>query len=183
MEFNKILHKTLKWEGGYVNDESDRGGATKYGITIKTLQALNEDINEDGRVDIEDIHDLTIDQASDIYHNVYYLKPKFQLLPDELQSVVFDMGVNHGPSRSVRILQRVINVCGFYNIEVDGGIGPITVKATENTNNEMGHYFINAICDERQNFYNEIVRRNPSQEKFIRGWTNRNNDFRVHVRG
>ena len=179
MEFANILEKTMKWEGGFVNDEHDRGGATKFGITLKTLQAINEDIDEDGKVDIDDIHQLTPDHAFNIYNRYYFQKPKFHLLPDVIQPVVFDMGVNHGPSRSTRILQKVINTAGFVLIEVDGGIGPITIRAAEITSLRMGHYFINALCDERQNFYNAIVARDPGQKRFIQGWTNRNNDFRV----
>jgi lysozyme family protein len=179
MSFDKILKKTMKWEGGFVNDVHDRGGATKYGITLGTIQALNEDIDQDGRVDINDIHKLTIKQASSIYERVYFMRPKFHLLPQTIQPVVFDMGVNHGPSRAVKILQKVINTAGITTIEVDGGIGPITIRAADHTNARMGHFFINALCDERQNFYDAIVANDPSQKRFIRGWTNRNNDFRV----
>lgn len=179
MEFSQVLKKTLRWEGGFVNDEHDRGGATKYGITIVTLRALNEDIDEDGRISINDIHELTKEQATDIYEKVYFTKPKIHLLPEGLQPVMFDMAVNHGPSRAVKILQRVVNLSGLATIEVDGGIGPVTVRAADKTYRQMGHYMINALCDERQNFYNGIVMRDPSQERFIRGWTNRNNDFRI----
>jgi len=181
MQFADILKKTLKWEGGFVNDVHDRGGATKYGITIVTLRALNEDIDEDGRITVDDIQDLTIEQAKSIYERAYFIKPKFNLLPDALQPVMFDMGVNHGPSRATRILQQVINLVGLATIEVDGGIGPVTVRAADTSYRRMGHYMINALCDARQNFYNGIVLRDPSQERFIRGWTNRNNDFRVIV--
>lgn len=181
MEFSLILQKTLKWEGGFVDDEFDRGGATKFGITIKTLEAINEDIDEDGRITVNDIRELTLEQATSIYERIYFRKPKFHLLPDVIQPVVFDMGVNHGPSRAVKILQTVINTAGLMVIEVDGGIGPVTVRAAEATYAAMGHYFINAICDERQNFYDRIVARDPSQKRFIRGWTNRNNDFRVRA--
>ena len=33
MNFNKIIEKVLEHEGGYVNDPTDLGGETKYGIT------------------------------------------------------------------------------------------------------------------------------------------------------
>ena len=35
-EFNRAVKKVLHHEGGYVNDPSDPGGETKYGISNKS---------------------------------------------------------------------------------------------------------------------------------------------------
>ena len=38
--FEKCLKQVLKWEGGYVNDPDDNGGATNMGITQYTYNAF-----------------------------------------------------------------------------------------------------------------------------------------------
>lgn len=181
MEFESILKKTLTWEGGFSDDPYDRGGATKFGITIGTLRSLQEDLDKDGSITIEDVRSLTLEKAVAIYKEHYFQKPKFHLLPDAIQPVVFDMGVNHGPNRATKILQHVINQSGAAQISEDGDLGKITARAADLVYQQMGHYLINALCDERQAFYNRIVANNPNQAKFINGWTNRTNDFRVTV--
>ena len=181
MDFDQILKKTLQWEGGFSDDADDRGGATKFGITIGTLRALHEDLDKDGAITVEDVRSLTLEKATEIYRRHYFIEPKFHLLPEAIQPIMFDMGVNHGPGRATRMLQHVINQAGFAQISEDGDLGKITIRASDIAYENMGHYLINALCDERQAFYNRIVANNPSQEKFIRGWTNRTNDFRVTI--
>lgn len=181
MQFEHILKKTLTWEGGFSDDPVDHGGATKYGITIGTLRSLGEDINQDGTIDKADVKNLTVERATAIYEEHYYRGPRINLLPEAIQPVVFDMAVNHGPKRAARILQSVINQSGIAHIAEDGAIGTITARAADKVSQEMGHHFIHALCDERQSFYRRIVAGNPSQKKFINGWTNRTNDFRVDI--
>ena len=36
--FNKIIEVVIGHEGGYVNDPTDLGGETKYGITKRFIQ-------------------------------------------------------------------------------------------------------------------------------------------------
>ena len=52
--FNEIIEKVLEHEGGYVNDPTDLGGETKYGITKRFYPNV-------------DIKNLTIEQAKEIY--------------------------------------------------------------------------------------------------------------------
>lgn len=38
-DVNKLAPFILKWEGGFVNDPDDLGGATNMGVTIGTYEA------------------------------------------------------------------------------------------------------------------------------------------------
>ena len=75
------------------------------------------------------------------------------------------MCVNMGRSRAVKILQESANNKGK-NISVDGGMGPMTLKAIENVELERVRAF-------RVKYYADLVTRKPDLEKFYFGWFRR----------
>ena len=60
---NDIAEEIFKADGGFVNDPDDPGGPTNYSVTLKTLQRLGYDLNQDGRVDNADLWQLSPEQA------------------------------------------------------------------------------------------------------------------------
>lgn len=66
--FLHALAFVLAREGGYVNDPTDKGGETKYGISDKRdgLADGKADVDGDGKPDTR-IKDLTEEQAGQIY--------------------------------------------------------------------------------------------------------------------
>ena len=95
--FNEIIEKVLEHEGGYVNDPTDRGGETKYGITKKFYPDV-------------DIKNLTLDQAKHIYHTDYWRRAKCDEIPPKLRHIYFDMTVNFGKRGAVKVLGPVGDV-------------------------------------------------------------------------
>ena len=85
---NDIAQEILKAEGGFVNDPDDPGGPTNYGVTLKTLKQLGNDLNQDGRVDIADLKQLSSTQAVQIFVQEYFYKPRIDKLPHMLLSCV-----------------------------------------------------------------------------------------------
>lgn len=176
---------TIEIEGGYVNDSADRGGPTKYGITQETLSRWRG-----RRVSASEVKALTRNEAYQIYEARYYIRPHIDMLPGAVQPVVYDWGVNSGPTRAVQYLQRLCNRVAseapevfpdYIDLVVDGVIGKVTAGAVESQYGVMGPYFINAYCDVRQKFYDDIIARDPSQRRFKNGWRNRCDSFRVPV--
>lgn len=90
-DFNKALKFVLKWEGGYSNDPRDPGGETKYGISKRSYPN-------------EDIKNMTLERAKEIYYQNYWLKAGCDDLPYPFNIVVFDTAVNMGRSRAIKFI-------------------------------------------------------------------------------
>ncbi len=121
--FKRSLKVVRRWEGGLVDHPSDPGGITKWGISLRFLRAIGMDVNGDGVINGQDIKSLTEEQVEKIYHDHFWAKCHCDFLPDSVSLAVFDCGVNQGPSRAKRFLQKALQV------KVDGLIGPITLAA------------------------------------------------------
>lgn len=177
MSLNPI-DQILIHEGGFVNDPDDKGGATNYGITISTLSDYL------GRAaTVEDVKNMSESTAREIYEKKYLQETSIYKLPrGHIRILALDLAVNHGPRRGIRLLQKTCNLTGLNpKISTDGILGPISIEAILNCNKYMGYYFSNMICDARDTFYRRIVKNNPSQSKFLKGWLNRSNSFRVYL--
>jgi lysozyme family protein len=116
--FDACLELVLAAEGGFVNHPADPGGATNLGITQRTLSEFRE-----AEVTVEDVRRLTRAEAREIYRARYWTPMRCADLPAGIDLMVFDFGVNAGPGRSVRLLQRHAGVAA------DGSVGPITLAA------------------------------------------------------
>ncbi len=150
----QIADEIVAREGGFVNDPDDPGGATKFGVTIHTMQRLGLDLDRDGAVTHRDVKVLTRAQAIDIFVDHYFERPRLGLLPQTVQASVFDMYVNAG-SQAVRILQNLLCQMGF-EVTVDGVIGPQTARATD------------AYGVARRNYYFRLADRRVSLRKYAR---------------
>ena len=117
--FEEIIKSVLKHEGGYVNDPDDAGGETNFGIAKRWYPNV-------------DIKNLTIEQAKKIYHTDYWRPSKCDEVPPQLRHIYFDMCVNFGRSGAVKVLQQAANSKNKDKIDVDGGMGPATLKAIQN---------------------------------------------------
>ena len=150
--FDEIIEQVLHHEGGYVNDPKDLGGETKYGITKRFYPELN-------------IKELTIEKAKQIYKQDYWDKNKVESLPQNLWHIYFDMCVNMGKRTAVKVLQRAAVNKGR-DIEVDGGLGPMTIGALKGVELDRVRAF-------RVKYYVDLITARPEQEKFYLGWFRR----------
>lgn len=80
-----LAAEIVQREGGYVNDPSDPGGATNFGVTIHTMRRLGLDLTGDGRVSEADVKRLSQAQAVDIFILHYFDKPRIVQLPNAMQ--------------------------------------------------------------------------------------------------
>jgi len=147
MNYDEAFEKVIDHEGGYVDDPSDPGGRTKYGISQRAYPD-------------EDIVNLTLERAKELYHKDYWLRSKADKLPAEIRYAHFDMAVNAGRGAAAKNLQRAARV------KVDGAIGPNTLLAASKVT-ISDYMFFRAV------HYMRITRRNANLAKFLGGWANR----------
>lgn len=160
-------------EGGYVNDTADRGGATQYGISLRYLQLVPDedgdgfkegDLNRDGKVDGDDVVQLTKDQATQIYEREFWAGARCGEMPLHVALCLFDGRVNHAPGVAAMLVQRALR------IDQDGDIGLQTIRAAGASNPGT---FLSYYLAYRAQFYTDLVRMNSTQAKFELGWYRR----------
>lgn len=177
-----IAAQIVAREGGFVNDPDDPGGATNFGVTIGTMQRLKKDINRDGRIDAADVKALTRAQATQIFIEHYFRRPRLADLPEAVQASVFDMYVNAG-TNAVTILQRLVSRMGF-PCDDDGAIGPKTIAAVTAAAQAAPRHLGDAYGIARRNYYYALADQRPASRKYARrkdggkgGWITRAEEF------
>lgn len=157
--FDTAFEHVLKHEGGYVNDPLDRGGETNLGVTKGAwAQYIGRPV-QDGEMKA-----LTKEVVKPFYRKGYWDKCRCDELPAGLDYAVFDFAVNAGPGRAAKFLQQAVGVTA------DGAIGPATMAAVAGADPAQA---VIAFGKAKEQFYNAIVARDPSQSRFIKGWLNR----------
>ena len=138
--FEHAFAELLGIEGGFVDDPVDRGGATKYGISLRFLKAegaIDEDLDGyadfdldmDGDIDGADIRKLTVGDAKSLYKRSFWQVLECESFPRPIGEMLFDQGVNGGNHAAKKLLQQAINAvlrAGQYRsipLKVDGQIG------------------------------------------------------------
>ncbi len=158
--YDRALPLFLKHEGGFVNHPKDPGGATNKGVTIGTLKRLGIDVDGDGDSDITDLRNLRHQDVARVYKLFYWDAVKGDLLPPGLDYAVADFGINSGPARAAKHLQKVVGVAQ------DGDIGPKTLAAVAARDPQD---IINALCDSRLRFLKAL----KTWGTFGKGWGRR----------
>lgn len=162
--FNHCLEFVLSREGGFVNDPHDRGGATNKGIT----QAVYDDWRTKHDLPTRSVADLNMDEIRTIYRTNYWEVSRCGTIPEPIDMFVFDSAVQHGPRKAIQFIQRAMGV------QDTGYFGPLTIKALLREI-EAGEVRIlaQACMAHRRDFYAGIIKNDPTQKRFERGWENR----------
>lgn len=164
---------TIGKEGKYSNHPSDSGGETMWGITKAVAARHGWNLP---------MKDLPREEAVRIYREEYFLDPKIDWLIPLSQSItkeVFDSGVNCGTGTAIRWLQASLNRLNqksklYKDIDVDGGIGPETLKALKTYLAHRGAQgelvLLRMLNCEQGAHYNKLADAREKDEDFIFGW-------------
>jgi lysozyme family protein len=162
MPFDKDLATTLKFEGGLT---TDTGGLTNYGVR----QDIYDSYTKANKLPSKSVKELKYGDVRDFYETEYYKKPGINLLPEEIQGVVFDSAVNLGQGTTIKQLQSIVGS------KADGIMGKKTTGAVNEyikKNGVEGLKF--ELLNTRFKHYNSLVEQNPAKYgKYINGWEKR----------
>lgn len=103
--FDNILPFTLKYEGGYVNNPNDHGGATNFGITQRTYDHWRIE----NKLPVQDVKLISNDEVHAIYKEEYWNLICTHTPSIPLLLCTFDSAVLHGPARALKWLQACNN--------------------------------------------------------------------------
>lgn len=179
---DKLIPFILKWEGGFVNDPTDRGGATNKGVTLATYEAY---FKRKGypRPTVEQLKNIPDAHWREIVKTMYWDKwhaddINSQKVANILVDWVWASGI-HGIKKPQALL----------GVKADGIVGDKTLSAVNFADPEE---LFTAIYQERVKFINAIVARSVAayekkigrkatekellkytQKRFENGWLNR----------
>lgn len=158
--FNNALQMVLQFEGGYSNDPLDKGGATNKGV----IQSVYDSYRKSFGLPIQSVQQISDAEVRDIYYKRYWLAAKCDKLPNGVDTVHFDTAVNAGPSQAAKFLQRAIGV------KDDGVIGDVTLAKVNTLDSKV---VMKAYTNSRISFYVDLVVKDVTQIKFLKGWIKR----------
>lgn len=175
-QISKLINDIIDREGRqYTNHPSDRGGPTKFGITLATLRK----VRKNRLLTADAVKNLSEAEAFQIFYDRYAIAPGFLAIAeysDPLCAKMVDAGVLSGPARAALWLQVSLNALNnrqhlYPDIEEDGQVGPSTI------------YALSMYCKKRETdvleravtvlqgaFFVEISRNREKNEDFVYGW-------------
>ena len=148
---------------GFVNDPNDNGGATMVGITIGTYRSYCR--HKGTKIPtVQDLKNMPYKVWRDIVYTMYWNKWKADTIADQSTANMVVDWVWHSGAGTIKKVQTLLGVTA------DGIVGPKTVAAL---NSAKG--IREKIYNARKAYFEAIVKRNPSQQKWLKCWMNRLN--------
>ena len=150
----------LKWEGGFVNDPNDSGGATNKGVTLATYRRYKGE-----SASIDDLKAITDEDWDAIFKTMYWDKVKADNIASQAVANLCVDWLWMSGTNAIKYVQRLIGATE------DGIVGKQTLAKL----NAKGDGLVLPIYNYRKDFYHRIVASRPNKKRFLRGWINRLN--------
>lgn len=175
-----------KWEGGFVNDPTDRGGATNKGVTLSTYTQYCKRKGYP-RPTVDRLRRLTDAEWLDILKSMYWDRWQADRIESQCVANILVDWVWGSGVYGITIPQRLLGV------QRDGVVGDVTLGAL----NGRGSAFFERLYAARVQYLHDItnssVRRYEARlgrkaterellrytnKRFLKGWLNRLEDIR-----
>lgn len=179
--FARAFADLISIERGFVNDPKDRGGPTKYGVSLrfalldigtKNPERLKQyDIDMDGDCDVDDIRALPLATSEAIYFRAFWQANSCGALPVPIGEMIFDQAVNGGALAARKLLQRALRKFDPA-LDDDGSFGLKTLTVLDIAMKARGGLpiLVQAYRDAAKTRYRQIAHDDPSQVRFLKGW-------------
>lgn len=164
----KILAPFIQsWEGGFVNDPDDKGGATMRGITIGTY---TEYCRKKGKKvpTLADLKRITDQEWLDILKTMYWDPWQADNIQSQgIANICVNWGWGSGVKTAIKAVQTALG------LKADGVVGPATLAAlNKSTSSYKPEYTFNRIKAERGAAFLQIAK-NGNNAKYLNGWLRR----------
>ncbi|ERJ90813.1 putative Peptidoglycan domain protein [Porphyromonas gingivalis W4087] len=176
-----------KWEGGFVHDPADAGGATNMGVTIGTYEVY---CRKKGypRPTVDRLKGLKEKEWIDILETLYWDRWQADRIKSQKVANILVDWVWGSGKYGITIPQRLLGV------EQDGVVGEKTLKAINDADPDE---LFESIFNARRKFLEDITARSirryeerigrkatekellkHTNKRFLKGWMNRLEDIR-----
>ena len=163
-DVTKLVPYIIKFEGGFVNDPDDLGGATNRGVCYRTYK-LYCSRKKRPVPTIEDLKNITDDEIADILKSMYWDACRADKIESQsVANAIVDWAWNSGTVTASKEVQKVLGVTA------DGIIGNITLAAI---NSRSPLPLFGAIQEARKAYIDKICVSRPANRKFMKGWFRR----------
>lgn len=173
MTLDQATDKAIAVEGGYVNDPSDSGGETNWGITVAVARANGY---------TGPMRAMSREQAKGIYKHAYAVRPgidRIFSINSDLGYEVFDSGINCGQATAIKWLQIALNSLNrqgtdYPDLVEDGKYGNGTESALKKyiqlRKLEGISVLLKALNILQGAHYINLSRARQKDEKYVYGW-------------
>lgn len=165
---SKLIPFILQWEGGFVNDPDDLGGATNKGITIGAFTEYKKRKGQKAPT-VDDLKNISGVEWHDVFKSLYWDRWKADEIKNQSVANILVDWVWASGSHGIKRPQRLLGV------KADGIVGKQTIAALNAMDAAM---LFKMIKDDRAKFIDEICKARPKNEKYRKGWMNRINAIR-----
>jgi len=148
--FEKFMITAFRKEGDCVNDPNDHGGYTCYGCASEDLcHGI-------------DMRNITRDRVENLAFQKIYKANHVDKLPDAFRGYAMWGLWGSGNKTGIKLFQRALGVPITYKID------NATIRAAEQYTGDFAY----AYTTTHEQFYRDIVKADPSQNRFLHGWLN-----------
>lgn len=161
--FDAAIEEVLRAEGGLLIDPGEGSGGANMGVSLTVLR----EHRKNPKLTLEDLKNLTVDEAKEIYKEKYWDKLGLDQVQGKLSAIlILDQAVNRGLGGVKDLLVKSLNYRSKTSFTKDTPMSEII----DVINTVPDRTFLRRTLGDAQWEYVEIAFNNPEKKRWLRGW-------------